>query len=134
MSIAGLIATFIILTAVLAWVLRPFYAADPLAADSRNPLDRQRERLDVYYARVLRNLHDLDEDFATGKLEEAEYNADRELWVQRGVIALKAIDELAENAIVDTAHADDAAIDAAIDDRIEAAVRSLRHSPPGAAT
>jgi len=85
-------------------------------------LDRQRERLEVYYERVLTNLHDLDEDYATGKLDKAEYEHDRALWVERGVQALKALEELDTEHLVAPVMADDATIDEAIDHAIETAV------------
>lgn len=144
MSPGGLIAALLLITGVLVIVTWPYLqrsdtgTADALAA-------RQRDRLKVYYDRALRNIRDLDEDHALGKLDPAEYAAERELWTQRGVQALKAWDLISQQAdqpqadrtaasplpvtAVDDAaidHAIEAAIDAAIDAAIEAAVQKER--------
>ncbi|MEQ9032094.1 MAG: hypothetical protein RLP44_25485, partial [Aggregatilineales bacterium] len=89
-------------------------------------IERHRDRLTVYYGRVLRNLHDLDEDFATHKLNEDEYTVEREQWVQRGVAVLKALDELDGQHLLTDEHADDATIDSAIDSAIESAIQDYR--------
>lgn len=128
MSIAGLIAA-LILTGVLAlWVAAPFLRRNTASAMSaqQSRVGRQRERLQVYYARVLRNLHDLDEDYATGKLDEADYRADRALWVERGAQVLQALDRLDAQHLIAPLDADEAAIDDAIDRTIEAAVQAYR--------
>jgi hypothetical protein len=65
MSITGLIVALII-TLALLWVFAlPFIEpASQLATVA--DVERQRERLKLYYERVLRNIHDLDEDHLTG--------------------------------------------------------------------
>lgn len=131
MSIEGLLVALILSAGVLLIIgiplLRDTRGADPDAALR----EKQRERLLVYYERVLRNVRDLDEDHALGKLDDAEYQHERELWAQRGVQALKALDALNDQK-PPTAHGlkrtapDDAAVDHAIDEAIETAVRRAR--------
>jgi hypothetical protein len=94
---------------------------DPLA-------EKQRERLLVYYERVLRNIRDLDEDYALGKIASEEYQQERETWAARGVQVLKALDAKIDQPMIASTPADDAAVDHAIDDAIEAAVRDARRA------
>lgn len=127
MSIPGLIAALVLTAAFMLWVAVPFLRAS--ASPQRQPPDslaRQRERLLLYYGRVLRNLHDLDEDFATGKLEEEGYRDDRSAWMARGAQVLQALDRLDAQHLIAPLEADDAAIDDAIDRSIEAAVLAYR--------
>jgi hypothetical protein len=134
MSGEGVLIALILIGVVLLLVLAPLFRRAPV--DAAALLDRQRERLQIYYERALRNIRDLDEDRALGKLDEAEYQAERAYWAERGVLALKALDRLAtlnpggQDAADDVAIAptstDDAAIDQAIDAAIEAAVRRAR--------
>lgn len=126
MSIMGLIITLIIAAAFVLWVAAPLFQRG--TADFTQASDviaHQRERLMAYYERVLRNIHDLDEDHAVGKLDKADYQRDRAVWVERGIRALKAVDDL-ESRLIAPEAADDAALDAAIDRAIEDAVREVR--------
>ncbi len=120
MSIAGIIVLVIMIAIVLSILFAPFFRR----TTSKNiPLDRQRERAIAYYERVLTNVRDLDEDVATGKLSQQEYQQERELWAERGVKILRLFDELDQNrSLVEHADADDATIDATI----EEAVRTMR--------
>ncbi|GAB4521299.1 MAG: hypothetical protein OHK0046_32500 [Anaerolineae bacterium] len=120
MSTTGLVVSLIIVGMVVLWVALPLLRR--AAPNTESLVERHRERLQVYYARVLRNLHDLDEDYATGKLHEDEYRVEREEWVQRGVQALKALDELDAEHLTAPQAADNAAIDEAIDRTIEEAI------------
>ncbi len=120
MSIAGLILAIVMLLIVVAWTIRPLLASAP---DESAFLDRQRERALAYYERVLTNVRDLDEDHGTGKISPEEYQAEREMWVSRGVRILQLLDELDEqHSFV----ADHDAGDGDIDDAIETAVESYR--------
>lgn len=88
--------------------------------------ERQRERLLIYYERILTNIRDLDEDHATGKMPAENYAQEREAWVQRGVQVLRALDSLAGQSALAPTDVNDAAIDRAIDNAIEAAVAAYR--------
>lgn len=117
MSIIGLISSIVLLLVSIAYIFSPLLMKVDLSAGSfRN---RQRERALTYYERVLRNIRDLDDDLATGKIIEAEYDAERERWMTRGVELLRMLEQLddAQN-IVDDMGADDAEIDAAIEQAI----------------
>jgi hypothetical protein len=134
MSLEGILAGLVLTLLVGSWVALPLLrqSGSKMGDAGGNvlettPVERQRERLTIYYGRVLRNLHDLDEDFSTGKLNDSDYHSEREGWVQRGVLVLKALDELNVANLVADAKADDASIDAAIDDRIELAVSAYRN-------
>ena len=118
MSTEGL-SGFILLTLLTcAWVISPL-----LRSPSRRTgafIEKQRARAIAYYERVLVNIRDLDEDHSTGKISTAEYDAERERWVTRGVTALKLLDELAaQQNIIDDMDADDASIDRAIEQRLQ---------------
>lgn len=147
MSGVGLIISLVLLTAVVVWVLMPLLRPAPVQSAAVLLRDKQRERLTAYYERTLRNLHDLDEDHALGKLDTDAYAVDREFWVQRGVAALKALDALdgqsrppaADPSPLDAlpvptlaaTPADIDAVDSAIDDAIEAAVARYREQERG---
>ena len=122
MSIEGILISLGITACFIMWLLLPLFNTAHSEEAVKTSIERQRERLNVYYERVLQNVHDLDEDHATGKLDEHDYRIERERWVQRGVQALKALDELDATHLVAPAAADDAAIDAAIDRVIEDAI------------
>lgn len=128
MSIEGLILSFIIGLLTVAWIVSPFLGrrAEGYTADEA-ALQKQRERLLVYYERVLTNIRDLDEDYSTGKMQAADYETEREEWVQRGVQVLKSLDELDQHHLIVPA-ADQETIDHAIDDAIEQAVTSYRRA------
>jgi hypothetical protein len=126
MSIEGIIVGILIAGALLLWAGMPFLTGSRRQQQIFGAVDRQRERLQIYYQRVLRNIHDLDEDFATGKLNPDEYHAEREVWAQRGVIVLKAMDELDAQHLVGAVELDDATLDEHIEATIEARVRAVR--------
>ena len=125
MSIEGLVVGLALLLVVGAWIGIPLLRreTDEVEVD---PIQRQRERLELYYERTLRNIRDLDEDHSTGKINTEAYEPERENWVQRGIQALKALDELNENAPLAPETADAADIDNAIDSMIEEAVAQYR--------
>ncbi len=135
MSILGLIISLVFFLIAIAVVAHPFLRPPQASARADAQLQRQGDRVQIYYERVLTNMRDLDEDYATGKLDEADYNTERELWAQRGIRLLRARDSLDarqslirdQDAKADTIDAaTDAAIDAAIEEAVEAAVAAYR--------
>lgn len=124
MSVTGLLLSLVVILATALWVVVPFLREEADTSSANSLVERHRDRLNVYYQRVLRNLHDLDEDHATGKLDEDEYRREREAWVQRGVMALKALDELDAQHLAAPRATDDATIDEAIDREIETAIHN----------
>jgi hypothetical protein len=129
MSIQGLLFALLLAVFVLAWIVIPLLQRERTSDD--DPLrQKQRERLLVYYERVLRNIHDLDEDHALGKMAEADYTREREDWAQRGVQVLKALDSLGDHSMIAETSVEDTAVDEAIDSAIESAVRRYREQTP----
>ncbi len=126
MSIPGLLFALLIALFVLIWIALPFLQRPAPAAEVDPLLEKQRERLLVYYERVLRNIRDLDEDHALDKLSEADYAREREDWAQRGVQVLQALDTLAERDLIAPTVPEDTQVDHAIDDAIETAIRRYR--------
>src|ERR1043165_4551965 len=123
MSVQGLLFALLLALFVIAWIVMPLLQRSRQGAD--DPLkEKQRERLLIYYERVLRNIHDLDEDHALGKIDEGEYARDREEWTERGVQVLQALDTITEKEVIAETSADDASVDHAIDDAIEAAIQT----------
>lgn len=127
MSIEGLLISLVIVAATVLWIASPFWQRQAGAAASDALVQKQRERLLVYYERVLTNVRDLDEDYSTGKMQASDYETEREEWVQRGVQVLKALDELDHHHLI-VSDADQAALDHAIDDAIERAIATHRRT------
>lgn len=85
--------TGVVLLLILLPLLRRGATAEPTAVVGADAL-KQRDRLLVYYERVINNIRDLDEDFSTGKVNQEDYDSEREMWLGHGVQTLKALDEL----------------------------------------
>jgi hypothetical protein len=117
MSIGGLIIGALLVTGVALYVFLPLLRSQTVSEAAFQ--DKQRERALAYYERVLTNIRDLDDDYATGKISEGDYQQERERWMQRGIQVLKLLDTLDhdENILSDR-QADAAEIDAAIEDRL----------------
>lgn len=126
MSVGGLIVAFLALSLVVIVIAWPLARRDRTQAV---PETRQRERLLAYYERAVRNVRDLDEDHALGKLAPADYARDRELWADRGAQVLKALDEL-DSAAAPLPALSETEIDAAIEQRIEAELEAARAALP----
>jgi cytochrome c-type biogenesis protein CcmI len=127
MSPQGWIFALLLALFVLAWIVMPLLSRNAKPVDEDDPLlDKQRERLLVYYERILRNIRDLDEDHALEKIAEDEYTRERAEWAERGVQVLQALDSLPQRETIAATPADDTAVDQAIDDMIESAVRRYR--------
>jgi hypothetical protein len=118
MSIAGLTFGAILVVVMLLWILLPFWRLNISSFQNRY-LEKQRERVLLFYERVLTNIRDLDEDFATGKVNEDEYRYEREGWVLQGIQLLKMLDQVDGNvSLLDDAQADEAEIDALIEQQV----------------
>ncbi len=126
MSMEGVLIALVLVAGTALWIASPLlHARRPASADTQ--AQKRRERLAVYYERVITNLRDLDEDFATGKIAEGDYQTEREVWMQRGIQALKALDGVETEIIAVAAETDDH-IDQQIDEAIETAIAAYRHS------
>ncbi|MCB9454281.1 MAG: hypothetical protein H6672_22840 [Anaerolineaceae bacterium] len=127
MSTQGLIASLIVTVLTAFWIALPFFRRQVETPSETLLIQKQYERLVVYYERVLTNIRDLDEDHATGKMQTADYEAERESWVQRGVQLLKALDQIDEKHIsAPRGGTDRGQIDRAADDAIEAAISAYK--------
>jgi hypothetical protein len=126
MSLGGIVFFLALLSLTALVVVAPLLRRSERANADDIRLQKQQERLLVYYERVLTNLRDLDEDHATGKMPTADYASERELWMRRGVQVLRALDSLDDHSIVPEAVHDEAAIDEAIDRAIENAIADYR--------
>ena len=138
MSLGGLAIALTMLVILALWVIVPLLDRRRPAAPDVLAAEKQRERLLVNYERTLRNIRDLDEDYATGKIQPDDYQAEREQGVQRGVQLLMAMDQLVQP----TSRAKKAAAsglrpgdtDRTVDEAIEAAVSARRKkAKPGQA-
>jgi hypothetical protein len=125
MSSAGLIFGIIILLAALILIGAPLFRRQTKLGGDDALLQKQRERLLLIYERVLTNIRDLEEDHTTEKMQTGDYEIEREIWVQRGIQVLKALDRLEEHHIIADV-VDDEGIDQAIDDEIEQAIAAFR--------
>lgn len=125
MSSAGLVFGLIILLVALVVIGAPLFRRQVGRVGDDALLQKQRERLLLIYERVLTNIRDLEEDHTTGKMQTVDYETEREIWVQRGIQVLKAMDRLDEQHIITDA-VDDEGIDQAIDDEIEQAIAAFR--------
>ncbi len=125
MSIAGLLISLLLAAIATAIVARPLLQRSRHDGQQREAgRQHQREQLRTYYERVLTNIRDLDEDFATGKLSAADHQEEREVWLGRGIILLRALDELdKEQSLVSGANETES-----IDRAIEAAVSAYRET------
>ena len=95
MSIAGLLIALALSLIALAIVARPLLRTGHRERAAETSQSQQRARIETYYERVLSNIRDLDEDFATGKIGEDAYRVEREVWVERGLRLLRVRDQLA---------------------------------------
>jgi hypothetical protein len=125
MSSAGLVFGLIILLVALVLIGTPLFRRQIGQVGDDTLLQKQHERLLLIYERVLTNIRDLEEDHTTGKMQTADYETEREIWVQRGIQVLKALDRLEERDVIANV-ADDEGIDQAIDDEIEQAIAAFR--------
>ena len=113
MSILGLLVSLLLAIIAIAIVAQPLLGAARGGKDAE-PDDR-RDRVSVYYERVLTNIRDLDEDVATGKISPADHEREREVWVARGITLLRLLDQWqAEQRQADEATDIDALIEAAV--------------------
>jgi hypothetical protein len=126
MSPQGLVIALALLIIAGLWVAAPLLRREPSQISDDMLLHKKSARLLFYYEQVLTNIRDLDEDHATGKIHTKSYESEREEWVQRGIQILKALDSL--HGV--PANTDEAGIEEAIDDEIEAAIAAYRSKRP----
>jgi|GEM_PF-419073 len=121
MSIFGLSISIVLVLITVLIVVYPLVRQTSTQVTSDTAIQQQRERAQAYYDRVLTNIRDLDEDFTTDKISEADHQAERDVWVHRGIRLLRVLDQLdAQHSLVDNQAVDIASIDDAIEEAIKA--------------
>ncbi|MCY4064448.1 MAG: hypothetical protein OXG53_18930 [Chloroflexi bacterium] len=130
MSIPGLLLALVLSLIALAIVAHPLLGAARQRRRSGSSLGLESERVKTYYERVLSNIRDLDEDFATGKISEDDYHAEREVWAQRGIRLLRVQDQLEREGSSPMAGADPERLDRALEEAV-AAYRAALQPVPG---
>ncbi len=132
MSLEGLVVSVTLLVIAVLWIAAPLLSRRLVQSD--DAAQKQRDRLLTSYERVLNNLRDLDEDFATGKLQAEEHTPEREQLVQRGIRILMELDRLdaasvqAEQAAGPLSGKAGKALDESIEEAVAAYRRKTRHA------
>lgn len=130
MSIAGLLISLLLAAIAIAIVARPLLRSRRGGQQENASRQQQREQLRTYYERVLTNIRDLDEDFSTGKLSGADHQQEREVWLQRGIILLRALDELDKEQRPPSSASEADSIDRAIEAAVAAYRETANQSAP----
>lgn len=120
MSIPGILVALVLVALSVSIVALPLLRANN--SRSRQALARKaRDEILTAYERVLTVIRDLDEDFQTGKLQQAEYQEERARRVQQGTALLQQLEALetaqawqASAEAPTTNPVDDAAVEALI--------------------
>lgn len=131
MSIEGMIVSLALVLLSAAAVGGPLFSRARTAPTEDVLLQKQHERLLMYYERVLTNLRDLDEDHTTGKMPDEDYAFEREIWMERGIEVLKALDTLTDHSLIAVNQKDVATADEALDAAIEQAIELHRRKIAG---
>ncbi len=93
-----------ILIGAALFIIVALYTASPLFETRRPaiaPLSHE-QTLERERAAIVRTIRELDLDYRTGKLNEADYKGLREAQVQRGAETLRELDEMSRNTEVNT--------------------------------
>ena len=98
MSTGGLILALAFLVGVVAFLLWPLLKPGPTDEEGDTGLTRL-QALHAEREAILIAVRDLDFDRQMDKVSEADYQAQRETLMQRGVDILKVIDALESDAI-----------------------------------
>lgn len=128
MSIIGLVTAIVMLLILVMFTALPLLRQQQQSQQAFS--NKQRERALTYYERVLTNIRDLDDDLATEKIHQEEYEIERARWMERGVALLKMLDELDQtHHIVANEDANDADIDEAIEEALSAKQSQQKATP-----
>ncbi|MCC6804225.1 MAG: hypothetical protein IT319_15190 [Anaerolineae bacterium] len=93
MSTEGTIAAVVMLIAGIAWLALPILRRRFAASADELAKQKERDALTTVYERTLASLRDVEEDHLTGKLAQADYEAERAHWMEQGVAVLQALEE-----------------------------------------
>jgi hypothetical protein len=132
-STEGGIAAAVMVILGLAWLALPILRRRYAISGEELARQKEHETLLTLYERTLSAIRDLDEDHLTGKLAQADYEAERAYWTERGVAVLQALEKTGGRKPAHrrkTAYhrqpltAGETDADAALDDAIERAISS----------
>ena len=95
MSLPGLLVTIFSALMLGVLIFGPVLqrGGDAPARTEADAIQRQRESLRLAYNGVLKTLRDLEEDYATGKLSDSDYGAEKARWSAEGVRLLRERDD-----------------------------------------
>jgi hypothetical protein len=132
MSTEGTVAAAIMLVLGIAWLSLPILRRRLSASVEDVRRQKERDALTSAYERTLTSLRDVEEDFLTGKLAQADYEVERARWMEQGVTVLQALEKfggptLRRSQPPSAAPADpDALLDDAIEQTIANYIKSTR--------
>ncbi len=109
-----IIAALALLGLTIVWIVRPLLQGQT-AGGERSPEARTLAELSAQHEATLKSLRDLDTDYTTGKLNEDDYQAQRQVFLAEGVAILQRLDALKAGV-----GASDPALDKAIEDMVAA--------------
>lgn len=89
----GIVIVFLLAAGVLAFVIAPLLRSDAAVAELRTDTTGKRRDLQARHAMVLSSLKDLEEDRATGKLDDADYEDLRSRLTSQAVELLRDLDD-----------------------------------------
>lgn len=104
------------------WILRPLMGGVERERE-RTPEARQVAELTIQHEMAVKSLRDLENDYAAGKLDDADYQAQRNVLLAEGVAVLQRLDALQAGLAV---------ADPVLDKEIETAVAARRVITPQA--
>ena len=124
MTIGSILLGLALLVAVGLFVTRPLFVRDP----HRRRRMSERQALQAQKEAILVDIRDLDFDYETGKVQEADYREQREAYIAEATDLLMRIDQLDE-AFLETAAEPEPGPQAEPEyDAIEAAIAARRRA------
>ena len=136
MTIGSILLGLALLVLVVMYIARPLLATPGRRGLRRRSRTNSRQSLIAQKEALLAQIHELDFEFETGKMPEADYRQQRESLMSEATAVLKEIDEMEGEIEAGAAAMRDQADVAPESDRdaeIEAAVARLRESAPAVA-
>ncbi len=94
MSTEGIVAAVVMLIVGAVWLALPILRRKYSASSEELARQKEREALVNAYERTLASLRDVDEDHLTGKLADADYEAERTYWTDQGVAILQTLEQM----------------------------------------
>lgn len=94
MSTEGTIAAVVMLVLGVAFLALPILRRRFSASADELARQKERDALTTVYERTLASLRDVEEDHLTGKLAQADYEAERTHWMEQGVAVLQELEKL----------------------------------------